>query len=514
MHRVRFLRILLITLVLAASSGPFVPAAAAQTGSVDLRTLLDGEGSLRLMGRTLDREALTQLYESRDFEPIWIAAPEREAALVRALATVPEHGLDMAVFAVPKAQPAERELLLTDAFLRYATALARGRVNSAEIEIDWALSVPVFNAAATLDRAIGGDVAVVLAGLAPAAPAYKRLQDALARYRAIAAAGGWRRLPEGVKLQRGDSGAAVSGLRRRLAAEGYLPTDTPSDEFDEVLEEAIKLFQARHGIAVDGQVGHGTFQALNVSPAARIEQIRLNLERWREVPRDWPATRIEVNVPAATLTVIERGEPALTMRAVVGATDHPTPVLRARMSGVLFNPPWNVPASIIKNEIQPHVKRDPKYLERNRYVYLGRPGASPLQQLPGPTNALGRIKFEMSNTYDVYLHDTPSHPAFSKVLRALSHGCVRLEEPRQLAVLVLGTQAGWALDDIDRAVDAGETRRVPLARSLPVYLLYWTAFVDADGGVEFRDDIYARDRRLSAALAALSVPIIRQGGPL
>lgn len=497
--------LLAAALVLAASVDLHVlPAVAQESPAPGIAGILGGEGELRLAGRLLDRAALRQIYEGRGFQPVWIGAPERVAALEKALAGAAAHGLDPRVFAVPPARPDERDLLLTDAFLRYAGALAHGRVDSAQIESDWAMPVPAFDAAAALDQAAGGDVAATLESLAPANPAYKRLQAALIRYRTIVMGGGWKRVPYPGKLQPGDTNPAVEKLRRRLVAEGLLAPDLAAgDLFDPDVEAAVKRFQAEHGIAVDGTVGPGTNAALNVPASVRLDQIRANLERWREMPRDLPRTRIEVNVPAAWLTVFEQGEPGIGMRAIVGAADHPTPVLRARMNAVLFNPPWTLPTSIVLKEILPKVKHDPRYLQRNHYVYLGKPGASALQQLPGPDNALGRIKFEMPNKFDVYLHDTPSHPLFTRVIRTLSHGCVRLEDPRQLALYVLGTgKTVWSSDDINAVIDAGETRRVPLAHSLPVYLVYWTAFVDADGGVEFRDDIYGRDERLEAALAA------------
>ncbi|HEX6840219.1 MAG TPA: L,D-transpeptidase family protein [Stellaceae bacterium] len=484
-------------LVLSAGVALCTPAAA-QEATLDLRGLLATEAGLRLDGRQLDRATLLAIYQAHDFIPLWVGEPEREAALLHALGGAAEHGLDPAAFAVPLAPPVERELLLTDAFLRYATALARGRVESHELESDWAFGAPAFDPGATLDRALAGDVGAVLAGLAPVEPGYRQLQDALARYRRIAAGGGWRHVPDTAKLKLYDHGPAVTALRRRLAAEGYLAADALAGGFDAAVEQAVRRFQAQHGVAADGAVGSDTFRALNVSATARVEQIRANLERWRELPRTWPKTRIEVNVPAATLTVIEKGEPRLVMRAIVGAEDHPTPVMRAHMSAVLFNPSWTIPASIVKNEILPKAKRDAKYLERNHYVYRG----AVLQQLPGAGNALGRVKFEMPNIYDVYLHDTPSHPLFKRVSRSLSHGCVRLENPRELALYLLSGRSGWAEEDIDRVIAAGQTERVPLPHSLPVYLLYWTAFVDAEGAVEFRDDVYARDQRLTTALAA------------
>jgi murein L,D-transpeptidase YcbB/YkuD len=501
MHRHAFAPIFLAAVFWAAGPPPLPASAAAEEASPSVRAVLEGEGVLPLVGRRLDRGALATLYYARNYAPIWVTSPEREAALVSALAEAPAHGLDAAAFAVPAAAPAERDLLLTDAFLRYGAALAQGRVSSAKLENDWALPAPVFDAATALDQAAAGDVGAVLTALAPTAPGYKRLQAALRWYEALDAGGGWPQLPEGGKLKRGDRGAAVAALRQRLAAEGHL-AEAGGKEFDAPLQTALTQFQAQHGIEVDGQVGHATYLALNVTAAARVEQIRTNLERWREVARDWPTSRIEVNVPAAWLTVIENDAPALAMRAIVGAGQHPTPVLQARMNAVLFNPPWNIPSSIIKKEILPHLKRDPSYLDRNHYVHVTHNGASGIQQLPGPDNALGRIKFELPNEFDVYLHDTPSHPLFSRAIRTLSHGCVRLENPRELAVYVLtGARATWNLKEIDDAISVGDTRRVQMAHSIPVYLLYWTAFVDDGGAVEFRDDIYSRDLRLAAAMA-------------
>jgi L,D-transpeptidase YcbB len=490
----------LLALLVVATPAALDPALA-QSAPPTLRTVLEQEGALAIDGRRLDRAALLALYQSRDFAPLWIDAPERETGLLQALAGAAEHGLDPASFEIPPGSRFERELLLSDAFLRYGAALARGRASSADLETDWAFAAPAFDAGAALQKAAKGDAAAFLASLPPSEPGYRQLQEALARYQRIAAAGGWISLTAGPKLAKGASGEEVRVLRQRLAAEGYLPADAPAGDFDKAVEAAVRRFQLHHGIAVDGEVGGATLDAFNVPAAARVEQIQANLERWRELPRNWPKTRIEVNVPAATLTAIENGEPKLVMRTIVGAEDHPTPVLEARMNAVLFNPSWRIPASIAKKEILPHLRHDPGYLERNHVVRVG----AALQQLPGAGNALGRLKFEIPNVYDVYLHDTPGHPLFARVSRHLSHGCVRLENPRELARYVLADRPGWGDAEIEQAIAAGETRRVTLEHSRPVYLLYWTAFVAADGAIEFRDDIYARDHRLLAALAGRDV---------
>jgi murein L,D-transpeptidase YcbB/YkuD len=189
------------------------------------------------------------------------------------------------------------------------------------------------------------------------------------------------------------------------------------------------------------------------------------------------------------------------MRVIVGTVTHPTPVFRATMTSVLINPPWNVPSSIQRNEIMPKLKRDPGYLARGNYVFRD----ERLVQLPGPKNALGQLKFEMPNPLDVYMHDTPDRRLFARPQRTLSHGCVRVEDPRDLARRLIDSNA-WPEAAIDQTIASGETRRVPLKQAIPVYVLYWTAFADPDGTVEFRDDIYGRDQRLAAALAARAAP--------
>src|SRR5258708_24164252 len=217
----------LVSLGLAASVSPV----AAEETTPDLRGLLAAEGGLRVEGGPRDRAALLQLYQAHDYATLWVTEPKREAALLQALGAAATHGLDPAAFAVPATRPEQRELLLTDAFLRYATALARGRVRASEVEADWAFAAPAFDAGAALDRAIAGDVGAVLTDLAPAEPGYRRLQDALTDYRRIAAGGGWRHVPDTAKTKRDDRGEAVIALRRTLPAHGVLPAAAPAGGF-------------------------------------------------------------------------------------------------------------------------------------------------------------------------------------------------------------------------------------------------------------------------------------------
>ena len=401
-----------------------------------------------------------------------------------------------------------RELLLTDAFLRYASALARGRVWPGAFESDWQVPAPGFDAGKVLDAAIDGDVELVLSRLAPQDAAYQRLRGAAQRYRALAKTG-WPSVQLPRSLHMGDRSDIVPRLRARLAAEGFGDgTATPGDlqRYDEALANSVSRYQAARGLASDGVAGSRTLAALNVPAAARLEQIGLNLERWRSLPRAEGGLRIEVNVPAATAALYKDDEPVKTMRVIVGAIIHPTPVLRARMTGVLLNPPWNVPESILRKEIVPKSKRDPGYLQRLGFNYMdGAGGGQRLVQMPGPLNALGQLKFDMPNPADVYMHDTPERQLFARPQRDFSHGCIRVEDPRDLAATLLDSDR-WSRQAIDDAIASGETQNIPLPHEAMVNVYYWTAFVDPDGTVEFRDDVYGRDEKLARALASQQAP--------
>jgi len=473
--------------------------AAPEPDRATLEAALQGGGSLMLDGRVLDRAALRALYESRDFAPAWDEG--RAAALTRALAAAQNEGLDPGAYAVVGIVPIERELLLTDAFLRYASALARGRVWPGEFEKDWRIPAPAFDPPQAFAAAATGDVVAVLASLTPSDSAYQRLRGALARYRDLAARG-WPRLVRAASLHRGDRGPGVAALRGRLAAEGFDPgiaADTAL--FDNPLAAAVGRFQAARGLAPDGVAGRATIAALDIPPQARVKQIMLNLERSRSLPRFVDSRRIEVNAAAEMATFYDGDNVLKETRVIVGSVRRPTPVLRAEVTAVLFNPPWNVPSSILRNEILPRLKRDPGYLDRLGFSFMDRPGGRRLVQRPGPENALGQLKFEMPNPANVYLHDTPDRNLFARPQRALSHGCIRVDDPRDLARILLDSN-DWSRPAIDGAIASGETQSVPLPHRVPVYVLYWTAFVDPDGTVEFRDDLYGRDKRLVVALAS------------
>lgn len=373
------------------------------------------------------------------------------------------------------------------------------RLRPSRIDRNWTIEplrrdVPVEFCAAR--RA--GTLAAWLESLEPTHAGYRALGVERRRYQAIVQAGGWAELPRGRSLQPGDEDDQVELLRARLLAEGYaLPPSAAPRVFDSDMDTALRTFQRRHDLDEDGVLGTETRRALNVSAADRLARIEANLERWRWLPRHLPPDRVEIDAGAAEAVRFAAGQPVLQMRAIVGSPARRTPMFASDIQAVVFNPPWNVPASIARGEILPRAARDPGYLARNGYVRT--PGG--LQQRPGPGNALGFVKFDFPSPFGVYLHDTSARALFVRRVRTLSHGCVRLEKPRELAADLLAPQ-GWTAAVVDRVIATGVTRRVGLDTTVPLFVLYHTVSVDEAGRAVFRPDPYGWDAKLLAALAS------------
>jgi murein L,D-transpeptidase YcbB/YkuD len=291
----------------------------------------------------------------------------------------------------------------------------------------------------------------------------------------------------------------VVQLRRRLAAENPPGSiDTASPVYDPALAAVVSAAQARYGLPADGVVGAGTLKAFNAPVAARIRQIAANMERWRWMPRAWPTTRVEVNIADQHLWVYDQNRPLTDMKVVVGQPDKKTPMLVSAIHSVVLNPPWNVPKSIASKEIVP---KGSGYMRAKGFVWVPNgAGGSRLQQRPGPGNSLGRIKFDFDNAFGVYLHDTNAKSAFEREARSLSHGCVRVERPEELANLLLSTDPEWTQARMDEILADTDTVRARLAQKIPVMLLYWTVFTDPTGQVNFRDDLYGWDDQLNEIL--------------
>ena len=486
-------------------------------------------------------DQLIQLYEQRQHAPLWSHATDlsaQVAPILDMLRDAQNEGLDpedyhfgplqtlVATLQSPQhaTQPdatgrlADFDLVLSDAVLSYMLHLIRGHwrpTTQFMTDIPTPASpdpIRVLQEADTLTP-----LPEVLARFIPSHQGYVRLRHALARYRSIAAAGGWPMLPPGPSLRTGDRGLAVLLVTMRLQVTGDLVSGGTGDRtfFDAALAQAVRRFQRRYGLAVDGVIGQTTRRALQIPVEEHIRQLRLNLDRWRWLPRQLGSRHIRVNIAAFTLQVMENEHVALSMRVVVGKPSRPTPLLHSTLPFLILNPAWNIPARIAREEILPLVQRDQTYLATHNITIVAVQDAqatdvSPanldwsalsshrapfrLRQEPGPSNALGRIKFMMPNPFQVYLHDTPSKNLFAQPVRAASHGCIRLEKPVALAAYLLQDHPAWNRAALLDAITTGDSRRVAFPTPLPIYVLYHTAWVSADDTVHFRPDIYEWDR--------------------
>ncbi|MGK6357134.1 L,D-transpeptidase family protein [Sphingomonas sp. DT-207] len=388
---------------------------------------------------------------------------------------------------------------LVRAALDYARAVHSGRLDTSDFQEDWGLRpqpydpLPAFADAVKRDR-----VAQWIRSLPPPWAGYDGLQKGLETYRTIDANGGWTPLPAGPDMGLGATGPRVAALRTRLAFEDPEVVAAGS-KFDSELQAAVQRAQRRYGLNPTGVVSTQTLAALNVPARDRVRQIMANMERWRWLPAQLPAKRIQVNIAAAVMTVFEGDAAIFSMKAVTGRPGNETPMLQSMIHSIVLNPPWNVPTSIATKELFP---KGTAYLTRNNYKIIGTGAGRRLQQQPGPSSALGLYKFDFQNPYAVYLHDTPSQSTFSRFSRLESHGCVRLEKPDELARLLLRDDPQWQPEQIDAALAKGKTLRVPLRPEdqVAVYLLYWTAYAGADGQMNFRADPYGWDKTLAAKI--------------
>jgi L,D-transpeptidase YcbB len=481
-------------------------------------------------------------YQHRGFAPAWIddGSPRPQMdALIRAIHTAGREGLDPELYSASlldqRKQASSRGFLtkkgfnpqeatamdvwLTWLYMKFASDLADGVSDLAHADPAWKIQAKTFDPLAHLERALRDNrVAESLFELTPTNPDYRALQRALEDYRAMADRGGWPTVPANIRLKPGQWSPVAGTLARRLAASGDYSGNTPaggaSIQYDRDLQEAVKRFQRRHGLADDGAVGAALAAEMNVPVEARIRQIELNMERWRWLPRELGDPHILVNIPEMRLDVSEHGATPVTMRVVVGKPDTQTPIFNDKMTYLVFSPVWNVPDDIAEKETLPAVLSDPGFLSRMNMeivdasgnhvepasIDLSSPERYRFRQRPGGSNALGLVKFMFPNQFNVYLHDTPTDSLFARASRSFSHGCVRLEQPEKLAEYVLGDQPEWTSERISEAMHAGEEKIVKLKKAIPVYLGYWTARVTPDRQVQFRKDVYGIDANQSAKL--------------
>ncbi|RYY89922.1 MAG: hypothetical protein EOO15_04730 [Chitinophagaceae bacterium] len=326
-------------------------------------------------------------------------------------------------------------------------------------------------------------------------PQVPRLQTALERYRAIAAQGGWTSIKATRKFyQKGIDDPAVAQLKARLRASGDFASEDNSTEYTEELAAAVKKVQERFGFTPNGVVDAPLLKELNVSLTKRIAQLEINLARVQKLPPPSGGTQLVANIPEYKLHVYEGDRIVFDMNIVVGSESNKTVLFNDEMTYLVFSPSWNVPPSIVKNEILPAMRGRREYLWRNNYVIEGEEGGLPkIRQLPGAGNSLGRVKFVFPNDHNIYFHDTPAKSLFSLRKRAFSHGCIRLAEPAKLAEYLLRNSPGWTPAKIKTAMNSGKELRVDLPGKVPVALTYLTAWVDDAGLVNFREDVYKLD---------------------
>jgi len=483
---------------------------------------------------------LAEVYERRNFAPNWTSRDEI-GELITVIKNTEKDGLDPADYHLREAEYVYRELgagnlqsaqeqaaldvMLTDSLFRIGYHLRFGKVNPDNLDPNWNFKreLGAEPPAVRMQQAMDApSLQGFLDDLAPRGPIYKRMRVALADYRELADAGGWPSVAEGPTLKPGASDDRVATIARRLAVTADIADAAPyasSAVYDDALEAGVRKFQARHGLDSDGVIGPATLRAMNVPIETRIEQLRLNLERARWVFDSLSDYFIVVNIAGFRAYVVRDGSIAWQTQVQVGRSYHQTPVFRDELKYVVFNPTWTVPYSIASKEMLPRIKNDPTYFDTRDFDIKDRSGAlvdpksidwSTLSrgnfpytfvQRPGPRNALGRVKFIFPNEHAVYLHDTPSKALFGRAERAFSHGCVRVQNPFELAEVLLGSK-GWDQDKIKATLDSLETKTVYLPEALPVLLLYWTADIGPTGDVHFYTDVYERDARIAKAMAA------------
>ena len=454
------------------------------------------------------RDAVAAFYESRSFQPLWLDGAgwsSAARAAVGRLNAAAEDGLDLAATPYPASvgdnpeAMAAAEFALSLAVVNYGWQASGGRVDPRTIAKLITESPVVPEPAAILEEVSGAaDAGAALRAFNPPQPGYAALRDKLAELRRDRPAAP-ERVATGPTLKIGMKDARVPMLRARFAT--IAPEGADELVYDAKLADAVASFQRANGLAPTGQLTPRVVATLNsADPAALEDEIIANMERWRWEPRTQTRDQIEVNIPDFTVKVTFDGVVAHRARVIVGKPDKPTPVFSNKMRFIEVNPYWNVPDSIIKNEMMPKLAADPTYLQRMGYeVSTSRSGKMIVRQPPGERNALGRIKFMFPNEHAVYLHDTPTRGLFNTERRAFSHGCVRVDQPFRFAEVVLGPNSGWTEDRVKRLI-GGKNQTIPLPRQIDIHIEYFTAFVDEDGKLRTREDIYGYSRKVRAAL--------------
>ncbi len=431
---------------------------------------------------------------------------------------------------VNNADLAAVDVLLTDAFVMLSSHLSKGKVDPESLKTTWNIqrNTPELRIDLRLKSALAnGSIRKSFEELYPSFTIYKKMREGLRqlfedqeRFNKGTMAT-WKPLKTDKSIKPGESNNIIPEIRKRLYFWNFLPAYEPIEEkiYDSIMESGIKALQKRHGLEPDGVIGQGTIRAANMTPEQLIITASVNLERLRWLPDGIKDLElILVNTANFQLDFIQKRDTVLTSRVIVGKSYHSTPQFSAPMSYIVFSPTWTVPSSITKNEIIPAVKKDNQYLAKKNMKLLTSSGTivNPstidwskinsrnfpyiVRQEPGEQNSLGLVKFMFPNKYSVYIHDTPSRSLFAREDRALSHGCIRIEKPFELAKLLLSFDANWTDEKIQNAMIQTKEQTVMLDRKIPVVILYLTSWTDGKGNSYFREDIYNRDAEIFSSL--------------
>jgi murein L,D-transpeptidase YcbB/YkuD len=489
--------------------------------------------------RKTEQGALVEYYSVAENRLLWVdenGLNDRANSVIEEIGKADEYGLRPSDYALPKAAEtvdtkwlADSEIKISFAVLGYARDARGGRIVPQRLtpNLDPALALP--NPLEVIESiAFRSDPAGYLRSFQPDQPQFEALRKAL-----IAARGGNPdkdvvRIPDGPTLQLGIEHEQVALLRKRLD----IPAEDGASEtlFDASLHAAVQRFQEAHGGLPDGMVGPGTRRMLNgqhvqAASPAKVRHILLNMERWRWLPHDLGDFYVYVNVPEFMLRVMDEGKSTFTTRVVVGKMNTQTPIFSNEMQTIVFGPYWNMPNSIKTEEIRPYIREEGGWfggggwntavLQRhNLRVNIGGREIDPsridwnridirslnIYQPPGPDNVLGNVKFLFPNKHDVYMHDTPQKHLFARPVRAESHGCMRVQNPDQLALTLLSRDQGWSAGRIASSIQNGYDQQVPLRQKIPVYVTYFTLWVNNDGTISNFGDLYGHDARMAAAL--------------
>ena len=392
--------------------------------------------------------------------------------------------------------PVKTELLLTLQFFRYANRAYAGRRNINAQELEWYIPRKKINDVALLDSLLN-NVGKDLSKYEPVNRQYGLIKNYLLKYYEIEKNGGWTKIIDDKKIyQQGDSSIAISQIKRKLFLTEDLQANDTSRIFTPALTEAVKSYQRRHGYKETGALNASLVNKMNQPIGDIIQQMLINMERIRWLPAEPATDYLLVNIPEFRLHVYENGQYKWNMNVVTGSVANNTVIFSGRLKYIVFSPYWNVPASILKKEVLPGIKRNKNYLANHNMEWNN--GA--VRQKPGPKNSLGLVKFLFPNSYSIYFHDTPSKSLFDEPKRAFSHGCIRLAEPQKLAEYLLRNDPSWNSEKISKAMHAGKEKYVTVKEDIPVIIGYFTAWVDRQGRLNLREDIYGHDKKMAERL--------------